>query len=284
MTIKVGKPDVKPDAPVAHRGHEAGERGAATISRRATCRTGARLPSARRAQPGSREPIDPRMPNLSPPRPWRRPRAARSRADVLGRGRRGRASTRRRRRSLRLAIETPGDPLARARRRRSGSRAPARATTRPSRRGSSICSATPTRWSRTLRSLLWTNRRCSCPPFTGARPWTSRPVHVRLRGRCVEVPAALADGEVPLELLFSGTVFFAAATACCRRRDLVGPRGARSGCRSRSGARRSTRTSRTAPGCGAPGRLRPAVAYRAARRCRRWEAALEELLDGARMT
>ena len=67
-------------------------------------------------------------------------------------------------------------------------------------------------WGATLRTLLWTRTTLIVPPFTGATT-------VRLPVPCsydMEVLAskyldALDDGEVPLEFLFSGTVFYAGA-------------------------------------------------------------------------
>src|SRR4051794_10500098 len=67
-------------------------------------------------------------------------------------------------------------------------------------------------WSTTLRSLLWTRTTLVVPPFTGE-------ADVDLLVSCthdLDVTAtryfdALADGDVPLEFLFSGTVFYTAA-------------------------------------------------------------------------
>ena len=67
-------------------------------------------------------------------------------------------------------------------------------------------------WGGTLRTLLWTRTTLAVPPFTGTTV-------VELPVPCtydLEVAAsryldALGDGEVPLELLFSGTVFYAGA-------------------------------------------------------------------------
>jgi len=66
------------------------------------------------------------------------------------------------------------------------------------------------RWGNTLRSLLWTHTTLQVPPF-------SRSTVVDMPVACTydfEVVAAkyfhaLQDGEVPLEFLFSGTVFYA---------------------------------------------------------------------------
>jgi hypothetical protein len=64
-------------------------------------------------------------------------------------------------------------------------------------------------WATTLRSLLWTRTTLVVPPFTGT-------TDVDLLVPCtydLDVTAtryfdALADGDVPLEFLFSGTVFY----------------------------------------------------------------------------
>jgi hypothetical protein len=68
----------------------------------------------------------------------------------------------------------------------------------------------PADWGTTLRTLLWTRLTTVVPPFTGATV-------VDLAVPCsydLEVVAsryfdALEDGEVPLEFLFSGSVFYA---------------------------------------------------------------------------
>jgi hypothetical protein len=66
----------------------------------------------------------------------------------------------------------------------------------------------PAEWARSVQSLLWTRASVQVPPFTGA-------ARVVLPIACtydLEVAAAtyfqaLEDGDVPLEFLFSGTVF-----------------------------------------------------------------------------
>jgi hypothetical protein len=68
----------------------------------------------------------------------------------------------------------------------------------------------PSRWRDTLRSLLWTHTVVQVPPFSGSTV-------VEMPVTCtydLEVVAAkyfhaLEGGEVPLEFLFSGTVFYA---------------------------------------------------------------------------
>ena len=67
----------------------------------------------------------------------------------------------------------------------------------------------PSEWSRTLRSLLWTHVSASVPPFRGS-------TEVRLQVPCTydfNVVAAkyfhaVTEGEVPVLLLFSGSVFY----------------------------------------------------------------------------
>ncbi len=73
---------------------------------------------------------------------------------------------------------------------------------------------TPERWSRTLRAMLWTHASVTVPPFRGS-------VVVDLPVVCTfdfnvaatKYFAALDDGEVPLNLMFSGTIFYEPADA-----------------------------------------------------------------------
>jgi hypothetical protein len=68
----------------------------------------------------------------------------------------------------------------------------------------------PSRWGETLRSLLWTNASVNVPPFTGS-------VVVDLLLPCTydfnlqmtKYFDGLEGGDVPLTLLFSGSIFFA---------------------------------------------------------------------------
>ena len=68
----------------------------------------------------------------------------------------------------------------------------------------------PHRWSNTLRSLLWTHTTLQVPPFSGS---TVADMTVTCTYDLEVVAAkyfyALEEGEVPLEFLFSGTVFYA---------------------------------------------------------------------------
>lgn len=71
----------------------------------------------------------------------------------------------------------------------------------------------PSRWAETLKPLLWTNTSLIVPAFTGS-------IEIDVPAPCTydfEVAAAkylnaLEGGEVPLLLLFSGTVFFKSET------------------------------------------------------------------------
>lgn len=67
----------------------------------------------------------------------------------------------------------------------------------------------PADWSRNLRSLLWTHAACQVPAFTGG---TVVNIHVGCTYdfdvAVVKYFHALRDGDVPLEFLFSGTIFY----------------------------------------------------------------------------
>jgi hypothetical protein len=66
-------------------------------------------------------------------------------------------------------------------------------------------------WGTTLRSLLWTQMTTSVPPFTGATDVDLLvPCTYDLDVAASRYLAALDDGDVPLEFLFSGTVFYSA--------------------------------------------------------------------------
>jgi hypothetical protein len=68
------------------------------------------------------------------------------------------------------------------------------------------------RWRDTLRTLPWTRLTVVVPPFTGSTvvelPLTCA---YDLEVTAANYLAALDDGEVPLELLFSGTMFYSGA-------------------------------------------------------------------------
>jgi hypothetical protein len=68
----------------------------------------------------------------------------------------------------------------------------------------------PSRWKDTLRSLLWTHTVMQVPRFSGSTV-VNMPVTCTydLEVIATKYFYALEDGEVPLEFLFSGTVFYA---------------------------------------------------------------------------
>ncbi len=68
----------------------------------------------------------------------------------------------------------------------------------------------PHRWRNTLRSLLWTHTTLQVPPFSGSTVVDMPvPCTYDLEVAGAKYFYALEDGEVPLEFLFSGTVFYA---------------------------------------------------------------------------
>ena len=69
----------------------------------------------------------------------------------------------------------------------------------------------PHRWGETLRSLLWTHTVLQVPAFSGSTVADMPvPCTYDLEVVAAKYFYALEDGEVPLEFLFSGTVFYAA--------------------------------------------------------------------------
>jgi hypothetical protein len=70
----------------------------------------------------------------------------------------------------------------------------------------------PHRWGDTLRGMLWTHATVIVPPFEGS---TVVDLHVPctydFEVASAKYLAGLRDGEIPLDLLFSGTVFYADA-------------------------------------------------------------------------
>lgn len=69
----------------------------------------------------------------------------------------------------------------------------------------------PHRWGETLRSLLWTHTVLQVPRFSGSTVVEMPvPCTYDLEVVAAKYFYALEDGEVPLEFLFGGTVFYAA--------------------------------------------------------------------------
>jgi len=70
---------------------------------------------------------------------------------------------------------------------------------------------TPDRWSHTLRSMLWTNLNMVVPAFPGTT--TVADLHIPctfdFNVAATKYFEGLTDGDIPLNIMFSGTVFYA---------------------------------------------------------------------------
>jgi hypothetical protein len=70
----------------------------------------------------------------------------------------------------------------------------------------------PDRWSQTLRSLLWTHANVVIPSFQGSTiADLPVPCTFDFNVAATKYFEGLTDGEIPLHLMFSGTVFYADA-------------------------------------------------------------------------
>ncbi len=69
----------------------------------------------------------------------------------------------------------------------------------------------PARWGQTLKTMLWTHASCVVSPFQNSTT-VDLPVNCTFDFNVAGTKyfAGLADGEIPLLLLFSGTVFYEA--------------------------------------------------------------------------
>lgn len=67
----------------------------------------------------------------------------------------------------------------------------------------------PERWGRTLRSMLWTHASVIVTPFAGTTTVDLPvPCSFDFNVAAVKYFAGLEDGDVPLNLMFSGTIFY----------------------------------------------------------------------------
>lgn len=67
----------------------------------------------------------------------------------------------------------------------------------------------PDRWSRTLRSMLWTHANVVIPGFAGSTVADLQvPCTFDFNVAATKYFNGVSDGEIPLNLLFSGTVFY----------------------------------------------------------------------------
>jgi hypothetical protein len=68
----------------------------------------------------------------------------------------------------------------------------------------------PERWGQTLRDLLWTNTSAVIPPFTGATSVDLQvPCTFDFSIATTKYFNGLGEGDIPVCLMFSGTVFYA---------------------------------------------------------------------------
>jgi hypothetical protein len=140
---------------------------------------------------------------------------------------------------------------------------------------------TSDRWGDTLRSFLWTNTTLVVAPFDGhARAELMVPCTYDLEVAAAKYFYALRDGEVPLDFLFSGTVFFIGSGG--------GLRTAQISWECEAQFRLPVRVWKEAIENHFPGsawlRLRSdvyerLVGYKAARTLPTWESTIESLLD-----
>jgi hypothetical protein len=71
----------------------------------------------------------------------------------------------------------------------------------------------PSEWGTTLRTLLWARTTLVVPPFAGSTVvQLSVPCSYDLEVTASRYFDALADGDVPLEFLFSGAIFYSGAS------------------------------------------------------------------------
>jgi len=140
---------------------------------------------------------------------------------------------------------------------------------------------TPERWGDTLRGFLWTNTTVVSPPFEQATYIELNvPATYDLEVAAAKYFTALDGGDVPLELLFSGSVFYVDDAGLLQTSRIPWEAEAR--------FRLPLRVWKEAIDNHFPGaawlRLHRDVydrllAYKAERTLPTWEAAIEELLD-----
>jgi hypothetical protein len=139
------------------------------------------------------------------------------------------------------------------------------------------------RWGETLRGFVWTQVTCVVPPFAGSTVVELLvPATYDLEVASAKYFHALAEGDIPLELLFSGTVFYLGDGGLLRASQIPWE--------CEAAFRLPVRTWREAMDNHFPGaawvRLRRdvfdrLVAYRAGRTLPTWDDAVSTLLDEA---
>jgi hypothetical protein len=86
----------------------------------------------------------------------------------------------------------------------------------------------PGQWGRTLRNMLWTNASVVVPAFSGDTT-VDLPVHCTFDFNVAATKyfAGLEDGEIPLLMLFSGTVFYMSESGALRAAQIPWEKEAR---------------------------------------------------------
>ncbi|MCW2952871.1 MAG: hypothetical protein JWQ48_2041 [Conexibacter sp.] len=141
----------------------------------------------------------------------------------------------------------------------------------------------PSRWGETLRSLPWLQATLVVPPFDGTTvAQLDVPCTYDFEVGAAQYLAALRDGTVPLELLFSGTVFDLSSDGRLRASRISWEREAacslpvavwRAAIDTRFPGSAWVRLDRTA--------FDRLAAFRARRALTSWEATMDALIDGA---
>jgi hypothetical protein len=142
----------------------------------------------------------------------------------------------------------------------------------------------PAGWGQTLRSLLWTHTTLVVPAFEGSTSVDMPlPCTYDFEVAGAKYLAALEDGDVPLELLFSGTTFFADERGLLQTARIPWDSEAEFALPVRVWRETMDHVFPDAAWVRLRGEtFRRLYAYKAERALPTWEAALEELMGGAR--
>ncbi len=138
-------------------------------------------------------------------------------------------------------------------------------------------------WTRSLGGVPWTEASVNVPRFAASATIdVPLPCTYDFDVASAKYLAALEDGEIPVDVLLTGTMFYARGRAGCRRRAFRGTASCPHASPCRRGARRSTRPSPTRRGCGSAARRSPRCrAYRSRNAFTTWDETFAALLREA---
>jgi len=86
----------------------------------------------------------------------------------------------------------------------------------------------PDRWAQTLRPMLWTHTNVVVPPFSNqTKVSLPVPCSFDFNVAATKYFGALTEGEIPLNLMFSGTVFYEASDSSLQAEQIPWDREAR---------------------------------------------------------